>query len=74
MSFVDTESRVALVRVVDIQLQKGYLGNFKTVTFLEEIGKWHNILCCNVFSSFPVYEKLDKGMMLKIKVRFMMVH
>ena len=70
MSFVDVEPREALVRVVDLQVQRGYLGSFKTATLLEEIGEWHNKLCCNVFSSFPIYEKLEKGMLLKIKVRF----
>ena len=56
------------VKVIAQQLKTYNGGVFKIVEVVEETGFWMNIFSFNVFPDHKLYDQIEKGLMLYIKV------
>ena len=73
MSFDNLLPRETYVHVVRIERQLGVLGNYKRLTLIEQLGFWHDKIYCHIFPSSDMYERIEKGTLLKVKVTIILV-
>lgn len=64
------DSDICFVKVVECVEKSSDITKFKTVSVVEEIGYWLRTFHFNIFANHCLYDDIQEGMSLKVKVRF----
>ena len=64
------DSDICFVKVVECVEKSSDITKFKTVSVVEEIGYWLRTFHFNIFANHCLYDDIQEGMSLKVKVIF----
>ena len=62
------EFDICFVQVLDVVDKQSEFGQFRTVTVFEEIGYWLRTFHFNIFPNHKLFNDIEVGMTLKVKV------